>query len=185
MPYTRHVAGRRNAGFLACLLLLTGIMRAGTRVASAPLKLVPHVTYGPKDSASGPATTSLGGWEVAVGFDAARCEVFCIYRQKPDRFGQTPVVNLLPPPITIVEVYTGIASKPEIVTFDPAGLGLPGATSKLLPVQEKAFLPGRRLVARVLTPQADCVAEASHQAHCLFSCNCPGLTVAPVLSLRI
>src|SRR5438105_10420898 len=114
MPYTRPVADRRNAAILAVLVCLPAIASAGV-----PMKLVPHVTYSAKDMVTGQAaSTNLGGWEVTAGFDPIRCEIYCIYRQKPNASGRTPLAGLLAPPITIIEVYAGPASKPVIVTFD-------------------------------------------------------------------
>jgi hypothetical protein len=141
MPYTHHVDGRKNAAILAALICLPAIAHAGV-----PILIVPHVTYDSRDVIAGRApSTSLGGWEVTTGFDPIRCEVYCIYRQRSDASGRTPLLSLLAPPITVVEVYTGPAQKPIIVTFDPAGLGLPAADTKFVPKQDRLCLPGRKV----------------------------------------
>lgn len=127
MPYTRRVK-------LAALICLPAIA-----YAALPPRVVPHVTYSVGEVVTGgAASTSLGGWEVTAGFDPVRCEVYCIYKQKPG-----PV--RLAPPITVVEVYTDAVSKPRIVTFDPAGLGLPSATAKARPIPTQTGLPQGKL----------------------------------------
>ena len=126
--------------------------------AGVPLRIVPHVTYDSRDVVAGRgASTSLGGWEVTTGFDPIRCEVYCLYRQKPDASGRTPLIGLLAPPITIVEVYTGPASKPVIVTFDPAGLGSPAATARFVAKRDGLALPGRKVAFAV--PHAPSASE--------------------------
>src|SRR3954449_5235714 len=102
MPYTRRVDGRKKAAMFAGLICLPAMAHAGV-----PLRVVPHVTYDSRAMVAGHVpSTSLGGWEVTAGYDPIRCEVYCIYRQKPDSSGRTPLISLLAPPITIVEVYT-------------------------------------------------------------------------------
>ncbi len=180
MPYTRHVAGPRHAAILGALICLPALAHG-----DVPLKLVPHVTYSSKDVVAGSAAShSLGGWEVTAEFDPIRCEVYCVYRQKPGAFGRTPLVTFPAPPITVVEVYTGPASKPSIVVFDPAGLGLPSATGKDLPDEERLYLPGRKVAAAVPTawpPGRD----ASHPAPLPLLSTQSDLFVPSLTPLRI
>jgi hypothetical protein len=154
--------------------------------ASVPLKVVPHVTYSARDSVAGrDASTSLGGWEVTAGFDPIRCEVYCTYRQKTDASGRTPAVSLLAPPITIVEVYTDLASKPAIVIFDPAGLGLPAAAAEFVPGQESPGLPGRKIAFAPPATRNNSHTPVSSYSALLLSSTSHKLTPRSVLSLRI
>lgn len=172
------MVGCRHAVVLAALFCLPAIA-----YSDVPLKLVTHVTYAANDVVTGrAASTDLGGWEVTAGFDPVRCEIYCIYRQKPNASGRAP---LLAPPITIVEVYAGAASKPVIVTFDPAGLGLPAATSKFMPGRETVFLPGRKLAIAARTLQTSSTAFVSYQAGALAASIYPDLTAASITPLRI
>ena len=90
-----------------------------------------------------------GEWDVAVGYDAARCEVYCAYRLKRDEFGRPRLTGLLVPPVASIKVYWDSAAAPEDITVDPGGLEQPGIASRAAPQVETVYLPGRRLAARV------------------------------------
>jgi hypothetical protein len=65
-----------------------------------------------------PAVTRLGNWEVAVSFDPVLCEISCVYRVRTDRYGRTPVADLLLPPAIDLRVTFGEGS--TTFTIDPA-----------------------------------------------------------------
>ena len=120
-------------------------------------RLAWHVTYastdtGFTDNAASPAV--LGGWEVAVAIDVAHCGIYCAYRRKPDAWGRTPMLDLLLPPVTAIEVYKDSVSKPATVIVDPAGLRVPAVTKNAGVTPDKLCLPGKRLFTTV-SLQAD------------------------------
>ena len=128
-----------------------------------------------------PATAvTVGGWEVTVDFDPARCEIHCIYRRVRDAFGRAPMMGLAPP-ITTIRMYTGSDSRPTIAIVDPAGLGTPAAASNSVVIEEKDCIPGRKLFTIVLVPKGDGNTPATAQAQSVGLRNCPEtIFTAPV-----
>jgi hypothetical protein len=47
----------------------------------------------------------------------------------------------LPPPLTVIRLYTGFSSKPAIVTVDPARLSMPTVTAHVESADERLGLP--------------------------------------------
>ena len=177
-PYTDHVSGRRSLVGLAWASLW---LCAPGRLPAQPAVYTVHVTHtGPlfrlswrvgyastdqgfQDSAALPA--SLGGWEVTVARDAAHCGISCAYRRKRDGFGRASVLDLLPPPITAIRVYTDPASKPTTVIVDPAGLRLPTVTNRVLVTGDRLCLPGKGLCATSRNQPAGGHTGACSEAH--------------------
>ncbi len=94
-----------------------------TAVSGAPSKIGISLSYGfaGAEIASKPGTIDAGAWEITVGFDPARCEVYCQYRRK----SPAPLGASLPPPVADILVYTDSVSTPTRFTVDPAGLRSP------------------------------------------------------------
>jgi hypothetical protein len=123
----------------AALVCLAGSLRATvsdpgftvrTRVAHAPVRidwLVPQA----------------GEWDVTVGYDTVRCEIYCSYRLKRDEFGRPRLTGLLLPPVAAIRIYADSGDSQEI-TVDPAGLGQPEIAAHPAAVPESVYLPGRR-----------------------------------------
>jgi hypothetical protein len=93
-----------------------------TPISKAPSRLGIAVAFAPAQSIRPfvPATVESGEWEITIGFDAARCEIYCEYRQKTHALTTT-----LPPPATEITIYTDSAAIPTTLTVDPAGLKMP------------------------------------------------------------
>jgi hypothetical protein len=85
-----------------------------------------------------PAVTRLGNWEVDVSFDPILCEVSCVYRLRTDRYGRTPVVDLLLPPAIDLRVVFGNGS--TTFTVDPAHTRDPRVGARGVPVEDAAAL---------------------------------------------
>jgi len=132
---------------------------------------------------SAPATR-MGGWEVTVDFDPARCEIHCAYRRIRDAFGRTPLIGLSPP-VVAIRVYTGFHAKPAIAIVDPAGLATPAATSGAVVTQEEPCMPGRRLFSVVLVQQGDRNAPALPHARVFCSRNASEATPSTPVPQRI
>jgi hypothetical protein len=69
-------------------------------------------------------------WEITVGFDAARCEIFCTWRPRRDALGLVRPVRFLPP-LAVVRFYAASGAAPDTFSVDPAGLRFPGASGEL------------------------------------------------------
>jgi len=134
-----------------------------------PGNLETYVTYSSARASNVrvPPATSAGDWEVTVGFDAARCGIYCEYRRKRDPFGRTSLIHPLLPPITAIQFYTGYASKPTIVTIDPSGLSLPAASGNVPLIQERLYLAGRKLLTTLFRAIGSCWEPASPQTQLL------------------
>jgi hypothetical protein len=117
------------------------------------------------------AAVTVGGWEVTVDFDPARCEIHCAYRRVRDALGRAPLVGLAPP-IATIRMYTGSDSKATIAIVDPAGLGTPAAASNPVVIEEKACIPGRRIFSVVLVPKGDSHAPTTAHAQSVCPRNC-------------
>jgi hypothetical protein len=87
------------------------------------------------------------GWDVSVGYDAVRCEVFCTYRRTRDSFGPTTLLHFLLPPTTTIRLYGDSGSKPETVIVDPAGLRFPHLNGCEAMQFEWFGIPGRSVAA--------------------------------------
>ena len=159
-----------------------------------PSKFQVSVTYSSSNAALGPdapggalliaPASSVGGWEVTVGFDAAHCEIHCAYRRKRDAFGRMSLAGLLLPPITAIQIYEDSASKPLTVIVDPAGLRLPIATGHVVVTESQPGIPGRRLCASVPGRQSGCAAT-SPRAHFSSTDNHPETSFSAAAPLRI
>lgn len=105
-----------------------------------------------------PAVTRLGHWEVAVTFDAERCEISCVYRLRADRFGRTPSYDLLMPPALAIQVQFGARRK--TVTVDPARTNDPTAAPEDRGCVADDFLPASRVALVRIEPVAAAVPRA-------------------------
>ena len=104
-----------------------------TKVAHAPARI-------------GWSVITAGEWDVTVGYDAARCEIYCAYRLKRDEFGRPRLSGLLAPPVAAIRVYADSGTAPEDIVVDPGGLEQPGISGHIAPVVESVYLPGTWLV---------------------------------------
>jgi hypothetical protein len=203
------VGFRRRLAFsrLAASAYLSGILHAQSiytipiRDAGTPAKFELYVTYSPADAGFNRAAAreftlpagsiytapsiSFGDWEVTVAVDVAHCGIYCAYRRKPEASGRTSLVDLLPPPVTAIRIYTGSAAKPAIVFVDPAGLGLPAAASHMIITRETLCIPGRKLVRALLAPEGGDKSSILSRAHSLSLAYRHKTTIPAVISLRI
>jgi hypothetical protein len=115
IPLYTDVVNWRWAALLVCMV---GAAQAESNVYRY---YVPHSGALSKVEWSGPGA----GWDVSVGYDAVRCEVFCAYRRTRDSFGPTALSHFLLPPATTIRLYGDSGAKPETVIVDPAGLRFP------------------------------------------------------------
>jgi hypothetical protein len=125
----------------AVLVCLAGSMRASasdagftvrTKVAHAPARIDWSVR-------------AAGEWDVTVGFDAARCEVYCAYKLKRDEYGRPRLTGLLLPPVAAIRLYMDSGAPVETIIVDPGGLEQPEISSHAAPPADPVYLPGRRL----------------------------------------
>jgi hypothetical protein len=128
---------------------------------------------------------SAGDWEVTVAFDLAHCGIYCAYRRKGNASDRTPLIDLLPPPITVIHVYRGAAAKPAIVFVDPAGLRLPAASSYIAVIRETVFIPGRRIFPTAFVSESGDKSPALPQSRLLSLTHSPEQTTPATISLRI
>lgn len=135
-PYTDLV----NWRLAALLLCVAGAAQATSDVYRY---YVPHSGAVTKVAWSSPGA----GWDVTVGFDSERCEIYCAYRRVHDAFGPTALAHFLLPPMTVLRLYRDAGSKPETVVVDPAGLRFPRATVRDPMRLERTGIPGRGLAA--------------------------------------
>lgn len=91
------------------------------------------------------SVVTAGEWDVTVGYDAARCEIYCAYRLKRDEFGRPRLSGLLAPPVAAIRIYRDAETAPEDIVVDPGGLEQPGISGHVAPAVESAYLPGTRL----------------------------------------
>jgi hypothetical protein len=130
------------------------------------------------------SAVTVGGWEVTVDFDPARCEIHCAYRRVRDAFGRAALVGLAPP-VATVRMHGDSASRPAIAIVDPAGLGTPAAASNPVIVEDKVCVPGRRLFTVVLVPKGDGEAPATAYAQSVCLRNTPETTFTAPVPQRI
>ena len=190
-----------------CFACLPGMLQAQSIYtihipdSGAPATFGLYLTYSPTDAGFHQAAAteftvsggslytappiSAGDWEVTVAFDLAHCGIYCNYRRKANASGRTSLVDLLPPPITVIQVYTGSAAKPAMVFVDPAGLRLPGARSSLAVTLETVCLPGRRLFHTALVPECAGHSPYLPRLHLLSLTHSSEITIPETISLRI
>jgi hypothetical protein len=121
-------------------------------------------------------------WEVTALYDAARCEIHCLWRHKRDALGLAP---LLAPPIAALRIYSNFVATPYTVSVDPAGLGLPGAMRDGPLCRAAAFLPARRLFVTSPAQCGDGGAPERPRAHFFSSTRLPNVISASLAPLRI
>lgn len=165
----------------AVLVCLAGSLRAAasdarftirTRVAHAPARIDWSVAH-------------AGEWDVTVGYDAARCEVYCAYRLKRDEFDRPRLTGLLVPPIAAIRVYADSASAPETVIIDPGGLEQPELMGRAVPAVESVYLPGRRLDGNAVSPAGDAAGPAARLPVPVSPAGITPVAVKATLPLRI
>jgi hypothetical protein len=150
-PGARPYTGRVRAWAAVCVLVPAALASASEYRIPAP----------GVSRIEAPSVIRQGNWEVTVSFDPAMCEISCVYRLRGDRYGRTPVADILLPPALDIRVFPEGISAPSTVTIDPARTRGPAAASDERPVPENAALPGARQSAKPSsTPIASQVAVA-------------------------
>jgi hypothetical protein len=182
------VSGTRHPGLLilaASICGLPGTLAAQTDftirtpIARAPSSLA--ISLGNASSQTvrtfAPATINAGAWEVTIGFDAARCEIYCEYRKKPHVLTTT-----LLPPVTEITVYSDSGAIPTTLTIDPAGLKNP--VIKALASIAQPELDRTKLRKPDLTQQHS-ASPPRPSAHPIPAVRNPETSITLLLSLRI
>lgn len=165
-----------NWRWAALLVCLVGAAQAESNVYRY---YVPHSGALSKVEWSSPGA----GWDVSVGYDAVRCEVFCAYRRTRDSFGPTALTHFLLPPATTIRLYRDSGSKPETVIVDPAGLRFPHLDGREGIQFEWVGIPSRSAAAIPAPADSDC--ELSRPtSDCVLLPMAPR-TVAAAAPLRI
>ncbi len=165
-----------NWRWAALLVCLVGAAQAESNVYRY---YVPHSGAVSKVEWSSPGV----GWDVSVGYDAVRCEVFCTYRRTRDSFGPTALSHFLLPPATTIRLYGDSGAKPETVIVDPAGLRFPHLNVREAVQFEWFGIPSRSVAA---TPApADCDREPSRQTSDSVLLPMAPRTLAAAAPLRI
>ena len=152
--------------------------------AQAKFAVRASIETAPASGAGSGSATRVGDWEVTVAVDLSRCEIYCVYRQRRDGSGRTPVVSLLPP-VTVIRVYGDPASAPTTVIVDPAGLRLPVVGSLVLPIRDEEYIPGRKLFTAALDGESGSKAPSSDRAHFVRSAIQPETAFCKITPLRI
>jgi hypothetical protein len=165
-----------NWRLAALLVCLVGAAQAESKVYRY---YVPHSGALSKVEWSSPGA----GWDVSVGYDAVRCEVFCTYRRTRDSFGPTALSHFLLPPATTIRLYGDSGSNPETVIVDPAGLQFPHLNGREAMQFEWIGIPSRSAAA---TPApADSDRELLHVAFDFLLLPMAPRTLAAASPLRI
>ena len=154
--------------------------------SALPSGLESYVTYSPLGALTRVMPVAgLGGWEVTVALDIARCEVHCIYKRKRDSLWLASRPGLLLPPITEIRVFPGSASPPITWVVDPAGLGFPSAVSNIPISCEVLCMPAKRIFTTPLPLEGDSKAPVSHRLRPVSTLDKSGITAFSSAPLRI